>query len=520
LAWSVAVLALCAGTSACAGAHPATGATVNRRIDGVRRPGRFVSPHSYEWFTRAELHFVRGEYAAAVDAYRQALVGPTDDSLVVARLAVALDRDGRREEALDLLEEALGDNPESEALWMARAEIAVRHDQPDRAIDAFERAEKAAPLSTDPPLGLARFLRKRDATERAVAVLERFERRAAREGVDASRVRLALAIDRGDALAAAHAARSLLRIEPESAAEIRRAARLAFESGNAALALRLVENLPRRSGDNPLLLQLLLRTGRVAAVEQLLAFADAESFGGLVQTARAWLAIGRPEPARELAAAALSREERPPALLVAADAESMMGRFEEAARLYARVPRGATAFAGARLGLARVLAASGLPRLAAEVLVDAALPDPVIARELAERRLAGGSLAGALSAFDAMDEPARTAGRARLLERAGRTGEAARLYQRLARHREGLQRPDAERALAEQRAASGDLPAAIRILESLIARAPGEYLARIRLAELVARAGDRERAREQARALLPLVVETALRERLRSIASQ
>jgi hypothetical protein len=295
---------------------------------------------------------------------------------------------------------------------------------------------------------------------------------------------------------------------------------MALDSGNAALALRLVENLPRRPEDNALLLQIYLRSGRGAAAEQLLSFEDAESFGGLVQTARAWLAIGRPEPARELARAALSREETPAALLVAADGEMMMGRFDAASRLYARVPRGTSAFAEARLGLARALTASGLSPLATEILYDARLAGPEIARALAERRLARGELNEALSALDALTDPARLAGRARLLDRSGRAEEAAGLYRTLAGQREALSRSDGERALAEQRIASGELEAAVRILEGLSDHAPADYLARVRLAELLARTGDRARAREIAAALLPLVGETALRRRLRSIVSQ
>jgi tetratricopeptide (TPR) repeat protein len=341
---------------------------VVRRVGGVRRSGRFVSPYCYEWYTRGELFAARGEYDLAAGAFRKALAGPEEDPFVMARLADSLDRLGRYREALAVLNRAERIDPDSEAVWLTRAEIAERHEELDAAIAALERAEAAAPASAEPTLRLARLLEKTSARERALAVLERFERRSDEGGANAARARLALAVSRGDAASAARAVDALVSVGPVHAEQVRDAARLALDAGDAELARRIIERLPRADGDNRLRLRILIESGRFDAAEMLLATGAVDSFGGLVETASAYLVIDRPQMAEELARTALAANQTPAALVVAAEASLRLGRYDRAAVLFAEVPEASSDFARARQGLAQALTASGLAELAKETL--------------------------------------------------------------------------------------------------------------------------------------------------------
>jgi tetratricopeptide (TPR) repeat protein len=389
---AAALIALCGWLCACGPTlSEARPERIVRRTGGVIRVGRFVSPYCYEWFIRAELFALRGDWERAVEAYRMALAGPDEeDPLVMARLAEAMDRQGREQAALEVLDTAARMDPESEAVWLARARIAKRHGRTESAIEAYERAARSAPTSARPVLELARLLREKGAQERAIAVLERFEKRSDRGGADAACARLDLAISRGDAEGAGRAVDRLLRVAPLETEQVRQAARLTLDSGRPVLAAALMDHIPRDDRDNALRLRILLRAGRLAEAEQLLAVGTPDSFGGLVPTAQAYLQVGRPQIAEQLAGAALGSDPSPLAQQVAAQANLALGRYARAAELFVRVPPAAPGFAAARIGLARALAASGLPALGAETLAAVRPKTPAICAELrAMRSFAG-----------------------------------------------------------------------------------------------------------------------------------
>ena len=133
--------------SACShGEFPSSSTKIVRRLGGVAQTGHFVSPYSYEWFIRGELASARHDWATAVQAYRMALAAPEEDTLVLSRLADALDHLGEPDQAQEVLEHAAQLDISSEAVWLMRGNIAERHGDIDVAIRAYERAEVAAPL--------------------------------------------------------------------------------------------------------------------------------------------------------------------------------------------------------------------------------------------------------------------------------------------------------------------------------------------------------------------------------------
>ncbi|MBZ0115812.1 MAG: tetratricopeptide repeat protein, partial [Sandaracinaceae bacterium] len=139
--------ALCCGALTLAGCGDTQGWQVTRTVGGRVRTGPFVSPYAYEHFVRAELANIQGNLRAAELEYRRARTGPTDDPLLIARLADVVDRLGREAEALALLDQGEALDPSAEAVWMARGRIAERHGHSDLAIEAYARAAAVAPGS-------------------------------------------------------------------------------------------------------------------------------------------------------------------------------------------------------------------------------------------------------------------------------------------------------------------------------------------------------------------------------------
>ncbi len=505
---------------ACGAADYPSDQIVVRQIAGVRRTGRFVPPFCYEWFVRAELFAARGELDKAVEAYRLALTGPEEDVFVLTRLAVALHQLGHTEASQEVLERAESIDGRSEAVWLTRARFAEQDGDYQAAVSAYQRAEAVAPLSDEPPFALAKLLSGIGAGERAIAVLEGFAARTQENSARAERAKLALCLARRDAKGAFEAAQTMLRIAPIKEKEICSAISLALDSGEPFVAERLFSQLPATYCEKSLRLRLFLNVHRYAAAEQLLASALPETFGGVVPTARAYLAIDRPDLAEQIAQELLTREESSEAMVISAKCKLRQGRFTEAAELFSRIESGTTCYEGALIGLAQALSFEGMGGEAAEILATAPQSTSAIRSALAEQRYNQGDFIGAVAALssNADSTPQTEEAKAAMLERCGETEEAFRIYARLGKDRRAKSR--SSRALAERLIAQRDLKGAIQLLETEAKASPANLLARLRLAEVKAQTGDRDAARTIARALLRVTWEPALRKRALAIAAQ
>jgi tetratricopeptide (TPR) repeat protein len=517
---SLLCLVIVANVFGCGSAGYGSNEKIVRRMEGVRHVGTFVSPFCYEWFSRAELFVARGEIEKAVQAYRMALTGPDEDTFVLARLAEALDQLGKTDEANEALERAESIDRDSEALWLTRASLAEKHGRIESAIEAYQQAERVAPASIEPPLALATLLNKQGARERARAVLEGFQARSPKSSARAAKAEMALAITEGDVNRSAEVAEAMLRLVPIDIKELCQAVRLALDSEQASIAVKVFEHLPKRACDAELELRFYLKTNQYAAAEQLLFSAQSESFGGLVPTARAYLAIGKPELAERLAQEALVRQPSNEALVIEAECELQQGRLPEAAALFSRVPVGTPYFEEARMGLARVLKAAGLADLAAEVLASVHEPTAAIRSQLAETRLALGDGSGAMSALNSKTNNSTSNAeelRAVFFERVEQIEESRRLWAQLGTTPNNVSALNRERARAERAVADGDLSTAIQALQTQITNVPEDLSARVRLAELQMKAGDIKRASRTAEEVLPMTWEPWLRKRLLAI---
>jgi tetratricopeptide (TPR) repeat protein len=340
---------------------------ITRTVGGETRVGVFVAPAQYEDFVRGELAAARGAYDEARTFYESARAGGEDDVLLLARLADAEDRLGQRAQAEQTLELARALDPEAEIVWMTSGEIHERHDEQEAAISDYERAHLAAPSSDAPVLALARILGAAGRGERAAEVLRDHLRRAP-SALSAARAGLALALERRDAPALSAAAETLARIAPGHTDEIEAAARALAERGDALVAHRLLSSLPPRTVDRELAIDVAIAAGARDDAERLLAFESSGSVSALLRDARHWLALNDAARAEELAEVA--RAEDPTdssATLVLADARLAQGDYARAAELFGSIPRGSAAADEARSGLARALAAAGLPALGAEL---------------------------------------------------------------------------------------------------------------------------------------------------------
>lgn len=369
--------------------HPAVPSTVVRVMDGEPREGAFVSPYAYEHFLRAELAAARGDDASAAESYELARLGPSDDALVAARQAEALDRLGRIERADAVLAEAEALDPRSEAVALARSRIAERRGDIELALREAVRATELAPRSTEAWRRLAALLAD---TERATEVL-------ARLGDDALalRARLAIAITRGDAREAEAALEALSRVAPIGRDELARTIELALAEGRVMLASHLAERLAEGpdgsvasagsaadgaiasagtaadgavasagSAAAALRARAWLAAGRNVEAEGVLSLGSPGAFGGPRAMAELWLAAGRPDRAAELAREALSLGDAR-ARVVLAEALVALGEPVAAAEEAARVPPEATDRDEAWAILRRALDDAGAAGLAAEL---------------------------------------------------------------------------------------------------------------------------------------------------------
>jgi tetratricopeptide (TPR) repeat protein len=363
----------CAGTEVAASTPLKPAPVAPAAATAEPAPRRVGSPYAYEWFVRAEILRAAAKLGPALDAYRAALSSSDEDPHVLARYATALDEAGQTERALEALTSGFEQDPYSESAWLARATIAERHGRLNDALEAYERAETAAPTSPSPPIALAALLDRHGNAERARAVLARYEARVLPGTSSAQRARLRGAMLRGDAQAAYVEARALGVLRVEDVPLVTQATALLLESDHCGLALDLLDLLGERP-DAPLQLRALLACGRFGAAEELLRVTDPELLGGLMAIARAYLTIGRAAEALELALAHHTvHPEDAQGTLLLAEAQLASGQFADAAESFATSVRSGHS-SEARDGLARTLAAAGLPELAREVREAALQP--------------------------------------------------------------------------------------------------------------------------------------------------
>jgi len=325
----------CTGWVGCGSAPlhvaPATNATQAHAASAASTAvaPRFVSPYTYEHFIRAELAVANGDLRAAADGYRRALAGADEDPLVIARLALTLDALDQRDNARELLDRGDALDPTSEAIWLARGEIAERRQDLPAAIAAYERAESFAPLSPQPPLALARALH--DSPERALAVLRRFAARNDRWSPHRLHAELSIALMSGDLEASLAGWHALRTVTAATGRETLAVAKLALERGRPWVARELVPDHSMRTLDRDIWLRVLIAVGDMPAAEMMMATTTPAEVGGVAAMAQRYLEIGADDRAAELAATSVALDPQSAALLTLLRAQGLSALADEVA---------------------------------------------------------------------------------------------------------------------------------------------------------------------------------------------
>ncbi len=500
------ILAL--GLSACASSVPRT---VPRIVDGEIERGPPVAPYAYEWFIEGERLAVQGRHDDAAIAFETATAAPTGDVLLVTRLAEEYELSGATRRADRALSSARRSYPSSARVALAEGRIRRSRGQADEALAAFIRATRRAPTWSEPLVAMAHALAARGHFERASTILLEYLEIAPKEGAQAARRALVdLARRTDDPVTLARA----LAFEPGAtpAAASREGARLALAGGRPALAARLVEGALDTEDNIALWLDALAQSGAHQEATRFLVSPRAARWATVEDRAHALLDLHEEERTLELLAAA-ARSPRVQHARGRAFLEA--GKYLEAAATLAGVPLGTSPYETSRVALAECAASQGRRGAAAETLSATPHASLPVRRALAALYVDAGDLRAGLRLFDPKDQRERAA-LASIFERAGRYEEAAAYYASVRITASGEPRLRA-RASAEQLASRGLYPGAIEVLERWTAHAPSDLHSRVRLVELLQKAGREEEASSHGKSLVEIIDDPRLRAHLRGL---
>lgn len=512
----VSVLGMIWALGACQ-AH--TSAPLTRYVGGEVRSGAYVPPQAYDAYLRAELAFSRGDYRAAAQGFNRALAIGQDDPYLLARIAECMQYLNQPDRAERLVDDALESFPDSEALWLVKARLAEKEGQLLNAIEAYTRAEEAAPFAEEAPIGLARMLRNQGAVSRADVILQRYLERTGAQSAEAARARLLAAIESQDIAAASHAAETLLDIAPGRAEEVRELAKKAYAEDAPQLTAQLLGKVSRSVPDEVLRVQALIAANQFTQARAVLLTSSPDRFGGLVPTARLFLAVGLPRRATELADVALSaRSSDSEARFIRGLARLRRGQPTAAAADFASVPPGASDFASARLQLADVFMDLGAESLALEVLAHSLSHAPqsrALRSVLARLRLRYMGLGPALELFEDVPDVLHMVERAELLDLGGDHRSAEQTYSAI-EPSQALQLPEQARARvrAEHLWNSKQPRRAVVLLTAHAERMPEDLTARLRLIDMLKQLGQTQEAKRLEEQTQPWLYTQMLRKRL------
>ncbi len=493
-----------------------------RYLGGERRLGAYVPAESYEAYLQAELFFSRGNYTSALEAFEQVWDDGSEDPYLAARMAECLMHMGQLKSADRTLKDALKKDPDAEALWLVRAQLAEKQGQTLVAIDAYTRAEEAAPLAGEAPIGLARLLRNHGAGLRADVVLEAYLERTGSQASEAARAKLLAAVQSKDIDSASQAAEVLLDAAPARANEVRELAKEAYTSDAPALAARLLDKVSRSEPDEVLRVQALIAAGNLKRARAILVTSSPDRFGGVVTTARLFLEVGLPVRATELTEVALStRSSDSEARYVHGLCLLQRNQPLNAARDFAKVPPGSRDFVAARLKLAKVFQGRGSDSLALEVLQHGLtlMPEAHELRSaLAYLRLKYIGLESALSLYEDVPDARYMAERAKLLELGNERKAAQQVYGAIeAADAIQLSEDVRIRVRTERLWNTNHRTQAVALLRQYIARAPEDLAARIRLIEMAKALGLTALADRIAAQTEPWLYNQVLRDELKEV---
>jgi tetratricopeptide (TPR) repeat protein len=475
------------GIAACASP---TLRTVPRVVDGQVEHGPFVSPYAYEWFIEGEVSAAKGRHDQAAMAFEAATAAPSDDVVLMTRLAEEFELSGASRRADRTLALARRAYPESARVVLAEGRVQRYRGMDDEALSSYARAHELEPAWDAPVIAIAETLSATGHTHRAKAILiEHIETSFGTRSEHARHVLIDLARRLGDAETLERA--MALGLSSTQTERSRAAGALALRAGQPALAVRLLAPALDTPQNVVLWVRALVESGDQQEAATFLATVDSQRLGGVLDHVELLLEIGDVDVALRLLEAV---EPSPRVQYLKGRALLARGDYIEAAAVLADVPIGAASFEASRMAFARCSMSQDRQGAAAEALSQAPHESLAVRRMLAEIYLEEGDLRAGLRLFDPK-RPAERAALAEFFERAGRFEEAAAYYANVEVRADDAPQLRA-RASAEQLVSHGHPRSAIAILERWTTLAPDDLYSRVRLIELL-RADDRAEAAEK-----------------------
>ncbi|MBW2684474.1 MAG: hypothetical protein JRE19_01005 [Deltaproteobacteria bacterium] len=444
------------GVAACASP---TLHSVPRVVDGHVEHGPFVSPYAYEWFIEGEVSAAKGQHDQSAMAFEAAAAAPSDDVLLMTRLAEEYELSGASRRADRTLTLARRFYPGSARVALTNGRIQEHRGNDEEALSSFAHAQELAPTWDAPVVAIAETLIATGRTQRAKAILldlvgTSFAARSER----AQRVLIDLARRTGDAETLERA----LAFDPSSTPtqRARAAGVLALESGQPALSARMLGEALDTPENIALWLRALLESGDRDKAVAFLATVQSERLGGVIEHVNLLLDTGDLDAALRLLDAAGTS---PRVDYSKGRALLARGDYIEAAIALAEVPLGAASFEASRIAFAECSMSQDRQGAAAEALSQVPHESLAVRTMLAEIYVEEGALRAGLRLFDPK-RPAERAALAGIFEQAGRFEEAAAYYANVKVVTNDEPRLRA-RVSAEQLASHGHRRGAIAVLE-------------------------------------------------------
>lgn len=366
-----------------------------RAAENVKGSKRYVSSQAYFHALRAELAFAERDLSTAADELQLALVYDPESVLLTERLArLALSTD-RLKKARRLVERARDLAPKRVRLLLLESEVALQAGEVARAERALRRAVARGRFTVEPAVALAAFLAKRGRVHEAGQVLSRAAARVPQDPrpLDALGD---LEARRGRYWPAVRALERAIRRDPKSLPRRIELDRLYVRLGRFRDAAHMWATYAREDARDAEALERAVRAhfragqpegGRRLAIRWRLAAPGDATELAIADTLAAegyWAEAVATWENREV-----STELMPSRDLAYARALVVVGRIEDALGALSRIPRTSQNYVEARMAMATVLARSGQPMRAAEILegvLEIDVEDPEVGLRLSMLR--------------------------------------------------------------------------------------------------------------------------------------
>jgi len=478
-----------------------------------------ASAESYEWYTRAEVLRLRGQFDLAIKAYRRALLASdTLDPLVSAQLSAAYLQRGQFHRSRAVITAALEQSPTSEALWNALGNLETRLKNWKLALFGYRRATEVAPNEPSGALNLARLLFRLGNCAAATQTLQRYFDSTATPQFVPARALLMLglrcndsrAVRQGSYLIAHHAERFYPRL--------RALTQQSQLKGVPAMTLAMTDGLRGPAWARRARLSALRALGRYETARASALTHSIEELGGFEYAVETYLDLELFDQASALAEVVARASPAPAVRLLQARAAFSKKNYLEVLRFFQMIPPVADEYVTGCILASRAARYLGLWPLALSIVEEGfrQTQQQTLRLELVSQLLQAQRPELALTWLSGVTLPTARFLQAEALESLGRKEQALRIYRELPVSLE-LQAHARQRALAERAWFHGRFDNVVELLRSGLRMRPFDLWLSVRLAEAYLANAEKESACQLSRQALAFTNEVQLHIRLQHV---